>query len=98
MGSHPVLAVVPQQELPPDFTRSAAWPYFSLTTSFISLVSIPASTRLIGFLLPANSDDLFGLHCLVASTALGVEELQQLLQAIGIGCVAQECPLTLHFY
>src|SRR5690349_7485934 len=34
MGSQPIplAAVAPQQLLPPLFTRSAAWPYFSLTT------------------------------------------------------------------
>src|ERR1700735_2829256 len=30
-------APAPQQELPPACTRSAAWPYFSLTTSFNSI-------------------------------------------------------------
>ena len=41
MGSQqPVLAVAPQQELPPDFTRRAASPYFCLTTSLISVVSV----------------------------------------------------------
>src|SRR5277367_2950440 len=38
MGSpQPLLVVAPQHELPPLFTRSAACPYFSLTTSFISV-------------------------------------------------------------
>src|SRR5438552_1502439 len=37
MGSQQLLAVAaPQQELPPDFTRKAASPYFCLTTSFTS--------------------------------------------------------------
>src|SRR5579872_497353 len=31
-------ADAPQQELPPAETRSAAWPYFSLTTSFMSVL------------------------------------------------------------
>jgi hypothetical protein len=36
MGSqHPVVDVAPQQELPPVPTRSAAWAYFSLTTSLM---------------------------------------------------------------
>src|SRR5579872_3593451 len=41
MGSaQPVEAVAPQQELPPDFTRNAASPYFCLTTSLISVTSV----------------------------------------------------------
>src|SRR5258708_19717003 len=40
MGSHPVLAVAPQQGLREDFRRSADWPYFSLRTSLMS--SMPA--------------------------------------------------------
>ena len=38
MGSRarPLGAVAPQQPLPPLFTRSAACPYFSLTTSLMS--------------------------------------------------------------
>src|SRR5258708_19595970 len=37
MGSpQPLPAVAPQQELPPDFTRRAACPYFSFTTSLMS--------------------------------------------------------------
>src|SRR5580693_5099112 len=47
MGSQPVLAVAPQQELPPDFTRRAAWPYFSFTTSLMSVVSVLISEVLI---------------------------------------------------
>src|ERR1700722_14818379 len=39
-------ADAPQQELPPLVTRSAAWPYFSRTTSLISI-------RLL-FLLPGQ--------------------------------------------
>src|SRR5208282_79703 len=40
IGSQPkaLAAVAPQQELPPLFTRKAAWPYFSLTTSLMSVV------------------------------------------------------------
>src|SRR5258708_32662134 len=40
-----MLAVAPQQELPPDLTRRAACPYFSFTTSFMSLA--PASMLLV---------------------------------------------------
>src|SRR5216684_2838213 len=40
IGSQPVLAVAPQQELPPDFTRKAASPYFSFTTCLMSAVSV----------------------------------------------------------
>jgi hypothetical protein len=35
IGSHPQAGVAPQQELPPLLTLSAAWPYFSLTTSLM---------------------------------------------------------------
>jgi hypothetical protein len=34
-------ALAPQQELPPFVTRNAACPYFSLTTSLISIVELP---------------------------------------------------------
>jgi len=33
----PLAAAAPQQLLPPLFTRKAAWPYFSLTTSLMSV-------------------------------------------------------------
>src|SRR5208282_2476984 len=39
----PLAAVAPQQLLPPDFTRNAAWPYFSLTTSLMSVVLMMTS-------------------------------------------------------
>src|SRR5208283_1933399 len=53
-SAHPLLAVAPQQELPPLFTRSAASPYFSLT---IVLISMP----LMRSPLPATLRDLFRL-------------------------------------
>jgi hypothetical protein len=42
MGSQPIplAAVAPQQLLPPLFTLSAAWPYFSLTTCFTPAFSM----------------------------------------------------------
>src|ERR1700692_1894713 len=54
MGSQqPVLAVAPQQELPTDFTRSAACPYFSLTTSLIAFAWILLAWISLG-LIPAS--------------------------------------------
>ena len=35
----------PQQELPPDFTRNAAWPYFSFTMSLISVLLVVLTRR-----------------------------------------------------
>ena len=40
IAAAPSPAVAPQQELPPVFTRRAAWPYFSFTTSLMSVVSV----------------------------------------------------------
>src|SRR5258708_15086930 len=100
MGSQqPVLAVAPQHELPPDFTRKAASPYFSFTTCLMSAVSV-----LMTFLLLADSNDLLRFDRLVARAALGVKKLQQLLQRFGIGGAPQKsspppppppCPLLL---
>src|SRR5258708_33317537 len=91
MGSQqPVLAVAPQQELPPDFTRNAASPYFSFTTCLMSAVSV-----LMTFLLLADSNDLLRFDRLVARAALGVKKLQQLLQRFGIGGAEQERSLPL---
>src|ERR1700687_1510679 len=41
MGSQQLVAeAAPQHELPPDFTRRAASPYFCLTTSLMSVISV----------------------------------------------------------
>src|SRR5438105_2602949 len=56
----------PQQPLPaPVATRSAAWPYFSLTTSLMSI-------SLISILRAIYRDDGFGLYRPVASAEGGV--------------------------
>src|SRR3979490_1369019 len=84
MGSqHPVAAVAPQHELPPPLTRKAACPYFSFTTSLISVL-------LMALLLFADLDDLFRLHGLVARAALGVQKLEQFLQRVGVCGVAEK--------
>src|SRR5436305_12618663 len=50
-----VAAVAPQQELPPFVTRSAACPYFSLTTSLISVLIVVSylQTVIMASALPA---------------------------------------------
>src|SRR5258708_27313904 len=94
MGSQqPVLAVAPQHDLPPDFTRKAASPYFSFTTCLMSAVSV-----LMTFLLLADSNDLLRFDRLVARAALGIEKLQQLLESFGISSAAQKRSLALHFH
>src|SRR4051812_44188182 len=85
MGSaHPLEAVAPQQELPPDFTRRAASPYFCLTTSLISA----ASVVLMMALLLADFYDGLWFHRGAAGAAFGIEELQelQLLQFLYAEC------------
>src|SRR5438270_10268315 len=100
MGSHLIALapVAPQQLLPPLFTRRAAWPYFSFTISLTSeldmflLTSSPdvrgytfciqpaiPATRLCAYL-----HNFLRLYCLIASTALRVQKLQQLAQCFGI--------------
>src|SRR5436305_6817452 len=55
IGSQPPrLAVAPQHELPPDFTRNAASPYFSFTTCLMSVGLV-----LMTVLLFTDSNDLF---------------------------------------
>src|SRR5450631_209530 len=94
MGSQqPLLAVAPQQELPPDFTRRAASPYFCLTTSLMSVVSVVLITQL----LFADLNDVLRFESLIARAAFGVEELQQLLQSGGVRGVAKKRALALHF-
>ena len=66
------------------FTRSAAWPYFSLT-SFLDVGS--AHDR---FSYLQSWTIVLGFDCLVSGAAFGVKELQQFLQCFGIGRVAQE--------
>src|ERR1700733_15566446 len=92
MGSQhplPFTGLAPQQELPPVFTLRAACPYFSFTTSLMSVVLIELS-------LFAKSNDLFGLDGLVSSAALRVQELKQLLKCLCVGGVSEERALTLN--
>src|ERR1035437_9466252 len=94
MGSQqPLLAVAPQQELPPDFTRRAASPYFCLTTSLMSV----ASVVLINGLLFTDLNDVLRFEGLIARAAFGVEELQQFLQSLGVRGVAKERAFALDF-
>src|SRR6267143_3807176 len=98
MGSPQALPEdAPQQELPPDFTRSAASPYFCFTTSLISLTPSFISVVLMRLLL-TDLNDRFRFKCLVARTALGIQEPQQLLERFGVSGVAQKStlPLDLH--
>src|ERR1700690_1094199 len=91
MGSQfrPLAAVAPQQPLPPSFMRRAAWPYFSRTTSFISLLGMT-------LLLFADLNDGSGVDRIVPGAALGVQKTQQFLQSLRVGDVAQERALALH--
>src|ERR1700722_14079234 len=94
MGSQnplPFTGLAPQQELPPVFSLRAACPYFSFTTSLMSVVLIELS-------LFAKSNDLFGLDGLVSSAALRVQELKQLLKCLCVGGVSEERALTLHMH
>src|SRR5437016_6482627 len=81
MGFFPSRADVPQQELPREPNRRAAWPYFSFTVSF-RLTSVMA-------LLLRKAGDFLGLNCFVAGAALGIEKRQKLPQGFGIGRVAK---------
>src|ERR1051326_1069021 len=74
-------AAAPRHAPPPERTRRAAWPYFSLTASF-TFASLMVS-------LLGNAGDLLGPDGFVAGAALGVEKRQQLAQGFGIGRVAQ---------
>src|SRR4051794_2664379 len=95
MGSHPPrLAVAPQHELPPEVTRSAASPYFCLTTSLIPTVSV----ALIGSLLFADLNNVSRLQRLISGAALGIKKLQQFLQSRRVGRVAKKGSLALHFH
>ncbi len=93
MGSQQLslAAVAPQQELPPLVTRRAAWPYFSFTTVF----DIRGAH---GFSCLQSLTMVSGSHRLVAGAAFGIKKLQQLLQGVGVGGVAQEGALALDFH
>src|ERR1700733_5812026 len=87
--SVPHAELPPQQEFAcPDATRNAASPYFSFTTSLMSVVLILAP------LLAA--DDGLRLNSLVTRTALCVEKAQQILEGIRIGRVPKERPFAAH--
>src|SRR5512136_2442075 len=93
MGSQPEPegGTAPQQALPPRFTRSAACPYFSFTASFM-LVS------LISRLLLADLNYVLRLHRLISSAAFRVQELQQLLQRLGVCRVVKKRALAAHLH
>ena len=74
--------------LPFQLLRDSPSPYFSFTTSFMSvLMMIPLLTDL---------NDLLWLDCLVARAALRVQELQQFLKCLGVGRVVQKSTLPLY--
>src|SRR5579864_3827647 len=90
MGSqHPVLAVAPQQELPPVFTRKAASPYFCFTTSLMSVVSVVLMMEL----LFTDLYDVLRFKSFVTGTTFGVEKLKQFLQSFRVCGVTEECSL-----
>src|SRR5437660_2152354 len=93
MGSQQesLAGVAPQQVLPPFFTRRAACPYFSFTTSLIS--GVLAVSGMAGLLF-RNLNDVARTHGLVARAALGVEEAQDLFERFGIGGVPKERTLA----
>src|ERR1700745_2964135 len=93
MGSQQesLAGVPPQQVLPPFFTRSAACPYFSFTTSLISGVLTVSG---MAGLLFRNLNDVARTHGLVARAAIGIEEAQDLFERFGIGGVAKERTLA----
>src|ERR1022692_1051999 len=89
---NPLAAVAPQQLLPPLFTRNAAWPYFSLTTSLISaLLMVPP-------LLFAKLDDILWFDRFVSSATFGIEELQKFLERFRVCCVPQEGTFAAHVH
>src|SRR5215469_3653901 len=96
MGSvHSVPSLAPQQEfLPPLFTRSAASPYFCLTTSFKSI----ASVVVIYDSLPADLYDVLRFQGSVPCATLGIKKLQQFLQRLGIRAIPQKRPFPLYDY
>src|SRR5579864_4183700 len=94
MGSaQPLPGAAPQQEeLPPDFTRRAASPYFCFTTSLMSAVS----AVFMNDSLFADLNNALRFEGLVAGTAFGIEELQQFLQDFGVGGVTQKRAFAFH--
>src|SRR5687767_8808509 len=77
-------AAPPQHELPvPCFARSAAWPYFSRTTSlrFSVLMVFPSFTE---------GGDSVRLDRLVPCATLGVQEPKQLLERFDVGAITDE--------
>src|SRR5579859_402877 len=99
MGSVQLLpgAAPQQEELPPDFTRRAASPYFCFTTSLMSAVSaVLMNDSLFADLNHALLNNALRFEGLVAGAAFGVEELQQFLQGLGVGGVAQKRAFAFH--
>src|SRR5580698_6264878 len=96
MGSapEPQAAVAPQQALPPRFTRSAAWPYFSFTASFMSSPLLPLIKRP----LFADLNNVFRPHGFISSAAFGVEKLKDLLQRFGVCRVMEKRAFASHEY
>src|SRR5579871_1637629 len=91
MGSqHPSSAAdAPQQELPPLVTRRAAWPYFSFTTSLMSVLIVAPC-------LFAKLNDLVRLNGLSPGATFREEKCQQVLKGIGIRRVSEEAALAFH--
>jgi hypothetical protein len=53
---------------------------------------------LIRWLLFADLNDFVRLYGFVTSAALGIKELQEFLQGIGVCGVTKKCAFTLHFH
>src|SRR5579872_764517 len=99
MGSAQLLpgAAPQQEELPPDFTRRAASPYFCFTTALMSAVSaVLMSDSLFADLNHTFLNNALRFERLVASAAFGVEELQQFLQGLSVGGVAEKRAFAFH--
>jgi len=90
-SAHPEDDDAPQQELPPEWMRSAACPYFSFTVSlmFVSLIAFPLFTNLGHF---------FALYRPVSRATFGVQKAQQLSKRVSIRGVSQKRALTPHIH
>ena len=84
-SNHPARRMRRSRKLPPVWTRNAACPYFSLTTSLMLGVLMAGS-----YLHKRN--DVLGFDCFVAGATFGVKEAEQLLQASVLAVYQRKVP------
>src|ERR1039458_7320985 len=100
MGSQPSIpAEGPQHAPPPLWTRSAACPYFSLTTSLISISCLSCNSALEpprACRSAANCHNCRRFNRFITSAAFRVEEAQQFLQCLRVGRIPEESALAAH--